>query len=90
MQNSSHKDRPLVFNNKPTKADLHSMVYGNPSQAVSISVPALPPRHTAAEHPQTSLFDRYNRCNLSLRECDPQDLIVVNKNLVLHEEGLSK
>ena len=86
MQNSSLKNRPLNY--KPlnfSKADIHSFVHGNPSQAISVRVP------TNYEKPNiSSLFDRYNRCNLCLRDCDQQDLNLVSKNIVIHEEPISQ
>ena len=82
MHNTSERPRPLHFNNK---TDMHSFVYGNQSQAVSMSVPfAPPPPKTYHSLPQTSLFDRYNRCNLYLRDCDERDLTTLTKNIVMH------
>ena len=63
---------------------MHSFVYGNQSQAVSMSVPFAPIPKTYHSHSQTSLFDRYNRCNLYLRDCDERDLTTLTKNIVMH------
>lgn len=88
LENSSAKSRPMVYNYKPNKAELYSLVHGNPSQALSVNVPSMafpipPPQQN------TSLFDRYNRLNLYLRDCDEKDLIPLTKNIVMYEENLS-
>lgn len=96
VQNNSSRGRPLNYNNR---VDMHSFVYGsshlqvnptNPSQAVSMSIPqamVVPPKphFNVRSDTQTSLFDRYNKGNLYLRDCDERDLIQLNKNVVLHE-----
>lgn len=80
MQKNNPEVRPLLYSNKPSKADIHSFVHGNPSQAISINItPSYP-----APHYGTSLFDRYNRSNLYLRDCDERDLLPLSKNLVIH------
>lgn len=67
---------------------MHSFVYGNPSQAYSVNIPQAPHRsHQNVQ--QTSLFDRYNRQNLYLRDCDERDIIHLSKNIVVHEEPLT-
>jgi len=83
IENTSQKSgpRPLIFNNKQ---DLHNFVHANNSQAVSVSIP-----HNYAKMPhnymaQTSLFDRYNKSNLLLRDCDQKDITVLNKNIIMH------
>ena len=84
MQNKSDRNRPLHYNNK---TDMHSFVYGNPSQAVSVSIPFAPQPVARTAMPQqqhTSLFDRYNRSNLYLRDCDERDLTCLTKNIVMH------
>jgi hypothetical protein len=90
QQSALSGHRPLLFT---SKADLHFFVHGNPSQT-SLNLPTYPapyPARTApAFHPTTSLFDRYFRTNLQLRECDPRDITTVVPNLVLHEQPLSR
>jgi hypothetical protein len=88
MQNSSQRSssRPLVFN---TKADVHHFVMGNASQAYSLNLPEAA-RTAPALHAHSSLFDRYNRPNLLLRDCDPKDIIALHKNLVMSEQPLSR
>ena len=69
---------------------MHSFVYGNQSQAVSISVPFAPqPKNYSFQQSHTSLFDRYNRGNLYLRDCQERDLNVLGRNIVVHQEGIS-
>lgn len=88
MQNSSRSSsRPLVFN---TKADVHHFVMGNASQAYSVNLPVDAVRTAPAFHPASSLFDRYNRPSLLLRDCDQRDVITLHRNLVMAEQPLSK
>lgn len=88
MQNSSRSSsRPLVFN---TKADVHHFVMGNASQAYSVNLPVDAVRTVPAFHPASSLFDRYNRPSLLLRDCDQRDVITLHRNLVMAEQPLSK
>lgn len=88
MHNNSQKSaRPLVFN---TKRDIYYNVMGNTSQAYSVSIPQMPNKTAPAFYPSSSLFDRYNRPNLLLRDCDPKDIITLHKNLVMSEQPLSK
>ena len=84
MENNSQRSvgRPLLFNNK---TDLHNFVHNNNSQAVSISMPNNPPRIVSQQMPFNSLFDRDNRPNLLLRDCDSKDIRELNKNIVMHE-----
>lgn len=63
---------------------------GNTSQAYSVSIPHMPNKTAPAFYPSSSLFDRYNRPNLLLRDCDPKDIITLHKNLVMLEQPLSK
>lgn len=84
MHNNS---RPLVFT---TKRDIYYNVMGNTSQAYSVSIPHMPNKTAPAFYPSSSLFDRYNRPNLLLRDCDPKDIITLHKNLVMSEQPLSK
>lgn len=90
QQSALSAHRPLLFT---SKADLHFFVHGNASQT-SLNLPTYPapyPARTApAFHPTTSLFDRYFRTNLQLRDCDPRDITTVLPNLVLHEQPLSR
>ena len=88
MQHSSQKSsfRPLVFN---TKADVHHFVMGNASQAYSLNLPQAA-RTAPVFHSNSSLFDRYNRPNLRLRDCDPKDIVTLHKNLVMSEQPLSR
>jgi hypothetical protein len=82
MQNSSEKDRPLIYNPRH-KAELHAFVHGNPShQAYSLLLPSGPAPNIV---PTTSLFDRYNRPLLFLRDVDPGDLQPLVRHLLLHE-----
>jgi hypothetical protein len=92
MQNSSQRSnaRPLIFNNTRTKADIHQFVMGNASQAYSLNLPFEPAKTAPNFHPSSSLFDRYNRSNLQLRDCDPKDVIFLHKNIVISEQPLSK
>lgn len=84
LENSSAKSRPMVYNHKPNRAELYSLVHGNPSQAYSVNAPSIAFPAPAPQQ-QTSLFDRYNRMNLYLRDCDERDLIPVTKNIVMYE-----
>ncbi len=90
MQNNSHKSsRPLIFS---SKADVHQFVMGNASQAYSVNAPFIPQKSGPSFYPPppSSLFDRYNRPNLMLRECDSKDICVLHKNLVMSEQPLSE
>jgi hypothetical protein len=83
MGNNNHRsiNRPLLFN---TKADLHQWVYPNNSQAISASIPINIPNNNSNQLRFTSLFDRYNKPNLLLKECDVKDIRRVNKNIIMH------
>jgi hypothetical protein len=63
---------------------------GNGSQAYSVNLPVEGARTAPAFHAASSLFDRYNRPGLRLRECDPRDLAALHKNLVMSEQPLSR
>lgn len=89
MQNSSHKSSPRPFVYR-TKADIQQFVMGNASQAYSVNLPFEPPRTAPNFHPASSLFDRYNRNNLLLRECDAKDVTTLHKNLIMAEQPLSR
>ena len=79
MNNSHRTNRPLVFSNR---ADIHTFVMGNNSQAVSMNVPVIPPRISIAS-PTSSLFNRYYRNGLMLKDCDDRDLQTIGRNLVM-------
>jgi hypothetical protein len=79
MNNSHKSNRPLVFNNR---ADIQNFVMGNNSQAISMNVPIAPPRISIAS-PVSSLFDRYYRNGLMLKDCDDRDLQTLGRNLVM-------
>lgn len=77
---SSHKtNRPLVFNNR---TDIQAFVLGNNSQALSMNIPVGAPRISIAS-PTSSLFDRYYRNELKLKDCDDRDLQKLGRNLVM-------
>ena len=84
MENTSQRSngKPLIFNNKK---EIHSFVHANHSQAISASMPINHERLAPNYTPCTSLFDRYNKSNLLLRDCDPKDITVLNKNIIMHE-----
>jgi len=79
MNNSHRSNRPLVYR---SRADIQNFVMGNNSQAMSMNVPIIPPRISFAS-PTTSLFDRYYRNGLMLRDCDDRDLQILGRNLVM-------
>ena len=83
MENTSNKSntRPLLFNNEQ---DIHNFVHSSHSQQLSVILPVNPQRLIPNYAACTSLFDRYNKSNLLLRDCDPKDIRVVNKNIVMH------
>lgn len=84
IENTSQRSaaRPLLFTNKQ---DIHQFVHTNKSQAFSVALPSNPPR-LAQNYPScTSLFDRYNKSNLLLRDCDSKDITILNKNIIMHE-----
>jgi hypothetical protein len=70
--------RPLLFQ---SKADIHHFVHGNAIQADSLSIPVAA---TPSFYPNTSLFDRYNKINLWLSDCDPRDVQMLTKNIIIH------
>lgn len=91
IQNSSLKSaRPLNFKCNPTNTQLLNFVNTNYSQAVSVNVPTIQQKTAPAFYPQTSLYDRYNRNNLYLRDCERRDIISLMKNIVIHQEQLSE
>jgi len=80
-QANNKSQRPLLFN---SKADLHHFVYGNASQADSLNIPITAARTVPSFYPNTSLFDRYNKLNLLLSDCDPRDIQLLTKNIIVH------
>ncbi len=84
MKNNPTQIRPLLFTTNPSKADMHFFVHGNTSQAYSVNIPTIAPRTAPSFLPNTSLFDRYHKTNLFLRDCDPRDITVLSKNIVAH------
>lgn len=63
---------------------------GNASQAYPVNIPHIPNKTAPSFFPSSSLFDRYNKPNLLLRDCDPKDIITLHKNIVMSEQPLSK
>jgi len=79
MNNSKKTNRPFVFR---SRADINAFVMGNNSQALSMNVPLIPPIISISS-PTSSLFDRYYRNGLMLKDCDDRDLQTLGKNLVM-------
>ena len=88
-----HKDaRSFVFNNTPQTESI--------SLAAFPQMPIMPPPTSTpnflqtapaplANRHQASLFDKYFTSHLPLSHCDPRDITVLHKNVVMHEEELS-
>lgn len=76
--------RPINFQHNTTNAQIYEFVNNNRSQALSVNAPTMPFKTAPSFYPQTSLFDRYNRLNVYLRDCDRRDLILLTKNVVIH------
>ena len=91
IQNSSLKSaRPLNFKYNHTNTQLLNFVNTNYSQALSVNIPTIQQKTAPAFYLQTSLYDRYNRNNLYLRDCERRDIIPLMKNIVIHQEHLSE
>lgn len=76
--------RPLLF-----KQQLSQYVFGGPSDT-SFNHIQEQVYNQEPFRPAESLFDRYNRNNLTLRECTQDDVIKLTKNIILKEDPLSK
>lgn len=78
MSTDKRQNRPLFFK----KEYIQEFVYGNSMQA-NQCYPLAPHHFKQPPVSGSSLFDRYNRSNLLLRECDPSDVQKLSKNVVL-------
>lgn len=65
-------------------------VHGNNSQTSSMNIPTYPQKPSPSFYPNSSLFDRYNKPGLLLRDCDAKDVIQLNKNLIMYEQPISE
>lgn len=81
-QTNNRSQRPLRFT---SSASIHSFVHGNLPQVDSLVIPMANAMPSPSSYGTFSLFDRYNKTNLLLRDCESRDLNLVSKNIIVHE-----